>query len=235
MGCGARDAARGRRFETAIERTDLRDPELGEAKQRLAALEATLGVLDVRAPAGGKFSVAHVESAEIPRRTHLSAGDYTVSVATANGEVTRAIHITLGETTALVFDIPASSARVTLPAVPKSNDARKTHHTRRTLAFASLGVAGLASVGAIVLGVNALEARDTFRADPTSQGALDHAKDLRLATNLTWAGAAAFGALGIVLFATSSSSGAEPASALRGPASVKLSAGLAHLRLSGAF
>src|SRR5262245_56247891 len=61
-------------YQVALERTDIGGPDAAAASKRLSELRVHLGVLEVVAPPGWRFSVAHVENAPAPLKIHLEPG-----------------------------------------------------------------------------------------------------------------------------------------------------------------
>ena len=105
----------------------------------------------------------------------------------------------------LVVELARPDATQSSPVAPKSSPAPPTTaagSVQRTSGWITLGVAALAGATAIPLGVHALNARDTFFARETDQGALDTARTFRTATNVTLGVSVVTGAVALVLLLT---------------------------------
>jgi len=202
-------------FRVALERTDLAGAEAAEAKRRLAQLEASLGQVDISAPLGWKVFVAHVDGAAAPVKIHVAPGDYAVRGQGPDGRAReRTIHVDVQKTVAVELDpsdeggpAPAAAeSSTTSPTLAREpQGGMNVGGLQRTLGFVALGVSAAAAASAIPLGLATLRAKDDFEADPTSERALDEAKDLRTLTNVAWATSAVLAVTGVVLLLTAPS------------------------------
>ena len=213
-------------------------PELAsDARTRLTALEQQLGRLMITAPAGATVSVAHLEQALTPVTVHLLPGSQAVSVRFADGTTeARRAEIAAAAAQSLDFQPPPTkpqppvsiqSAPSTTP--PAAEPARPA--ARRTWSFVALGGAVVFAGAATYLGLEALSARDEFDASGHRDAdARDRAANLRLWTNVAWAGAAVSGGVGLWLVFSGSN-----AAATRGSAQSGLALGPASLSYHARF
>lgn len=165
------------------------------ARERLIELEQSLGVLVVRQPQGARVYVAHAQARPVPARIHLLAGDHDVVVRTANRTHRETLTIDAEQVRFLAFDPD-----------PGGNDVssgRSAPPAQAILGWTSIGLAGAFGIATVGLGSAFLSARSDFidggQTDPNER---QRAVDLRLATNLTLAGALVFGGLGLTLVLT---------------------------------
>ncbi len=202
-------------YAAALRASGLDSAQEADSRARLQELEASLGSVQVTAPAGALVSLEHVERAPAPVLVHVTPGDHTAKSVLPGGQaISRTVHVNAGERVTLAFDtpaLPAGKAPSPSPdsAKPSAEPPSPGRNGRWAIGWGSLGVAALASGTAIFLGVRALDARDVFDAsNHTDQAAQDRAAALRTWTNVTWAAAGALGVAGVVLLATSSRAGA---------------------------
>lgn len=175
------------------------------ARQELTTLERSLGVVHVVGTPGARFSVEHVVDATPPLDVHLEPGAHEITLVRATGERTKqTVQIAAGariELDTRPASPPPTAPPPTAPPPPSSDGS-----SQRIIGFVTAGAGVVTGGVAVVLGLNALAARDDFEASgQTSASARSKASDLRLATNLCWAGAAALGATGLVLVLTAPS------------------------------
>jgi hypothetical protein len=149
-------------YETAVARTDLRGPQLRDAKARLAVLEPSLGLLVVESPSEGKIFVGHVQGASPPVRAHLAAGDYSVTLQGPFGQTTkRDVHIVTAQTVTVALDLPPPPVAPHPDVVPTA--AHSTSRYRlRTPGYVMIGVAGLFAAGTAVAYAEGVSARNQF-------------------------------------------------------------------------
>lgn len=200
-------------YAAALQASGLDSAQEADSRARLQELEASLGSVQVTAPAGALVSLEHVERAPAPVLVHVTPGDHTARSALPGGQaISRIVHVNAGERVTLAFDAPSKPADTPAPPGPMKPSAEPQgpgRNGRWALGWGTLGVAALASGAAVFLGVRALDARDDFDAsNHTDQAAHDSAAALRTWTNVTWAAAGVLGATSVVLLATSKRAGA---------------------------
>lgn len=202
-------------YEAALDVGGLTTEQAREAAERLSTLKKTLGYIRIVEPVGATATVAHLEGATVPVRVHVRPGVQRIVIEEPNAEPqTRSVRIGAGEVKTIAFEsrVPASApqeppgARATVPPEPRTAAAdRETpdpHKIRRRRAWgwACVGASIALSGAAIGLGLSALAARDDFEASArTDEAAHDRAANLRMWTNISWGGAAAFGGTGLGL------------------------------------
>jgi hypothetical protein len=198
-------------FETAIERTDLREPEAGAARARLTALESAMGIVQINGPRGAVISVSHAQGVPLPARIHLEPGGYTITATMPDGTRTlRAVSV-VSQKIAIVTMQPAMEAEA--PPKPPAEAGSGVP----LLPVVAFGAAGAAAVAGAILGLEALDARAAFSNNPSSQRALDEAHAYRNWANVAWVATGVFAATAVVLLFTlpKKGSGAAPAGSPR--------------------
>jgi hypothetical protein len=203
---GAEELARAAdAYEVALDLGGLASDQAAEASTRLAALKKSLGYIRILDPVGSTVTVAHLDHATVPVRVHVVPGSYRVVVETADGRSSaRAVAVGGGEVATPRFDFEARR-REALPDRPAATpappgDRQEGTSSQRVWGWVALGGGVALSAAAIVLGVNALGARDDFEeSERTDKSAHDRAAALRTWTNVAWGGAAVSGGLGLYL------------------------------------
>ena len=229
-------------YSRALDVTGLDAKQTATAKERVAALEKTLGTLAVTAPEGWKVQLDAFTEAPVPARLHAPPGQHQLSVR-APGKPIDHHDVTLeaGKTTPLEVSLePAKPPPLTTPADDKSS-AQPTPKDTTTpprlrdsnywtiRRVAGVGVAGLgvAALGAGVLfGLEANSAKDAYDAAPSREG-FDHASSLQTWTNVMLIGGAVVLVGGIVLVVLPDSDGGE--------ARLKMGVGPRGATLGGTF
>jgi len=200
-------------YARALELPGLSKKDAAEARTRLATIEKSLGIVDIKGPEDVTVQFEGSTEAHPPIRLHALPGIQTLLVARGGHVERRDVMIKLGET--VEVDVterieepapPASaSAPPTPPPAPSASapaaPARTTSsegRTRRIIGYSAMG-AGVVSAGvAIALGFKTLSARDDFNANPTRAN-YDRATSARTWTNIAWAGAVVLTGAGAVL------------------------------------
>jgi hypothetical protein len=214
----------------------------GMARERLSSLESVLGALTVVGAEGARVQLDANTELPVPATLHAAAGVHSLSARSAGHPIERRpVVLERGKTTKLDL--------ATEPAPPQSGDAKKeppppppppppplpatdSGHARRAVGFIGIGVGGAMLLSGIVLGSEAIGARDTYRGAPT-QFAYDHASELQMWTDVAFIAGAVIAAGGVALVGwPSSKTSAEPAAKAEGVSLVPLPGGLL---LKGAF
>jgi tetratricopeptide (TPR) repeat protein len=201
---------------------DLEDKPRRDAKKRLERLSPLLGRVEVAVPDG---SILRVSPFVVHRTSvvfYFEPGERRIQVEFPDGSTnSRTLTAAAGETAVVLFeqshDAPEASApeRPARPR-PERAPAHEDHAEQRTLGFVALGAAGIAAGVAVVLGLEALSARDDYNAsNHRDKEARDRADSYKLWTNVAWGTAAAFGVTGgvFLLMSHDSSTGASGYSA----------------------
>jgi hypothetical protein len=214
----------------------------GLARERLSSLEGVLGAISVVGPEGTRVQLDANTELSVPATLHAAAGVHTLSErATGRPIERRPVVLERGKTTKLDL--------ATEPAPPQSVDAKKeappppppppppprtveSGQGRRAVGFIAIGTGGAMLLSGIVLGSEAIGARDTYRGAPT-QFAYDHASELQMWTDVAFIAGAVVAAGGVALVIwPSSKASAEPAVKTENLSLVPLPGGLL---LKGAF
>lgn len=209
----AGEAARAATGYEAALAMNLLDEKRALAEQRLAILKKALARVRIQQPLGALVTVDHIQRAPVPTVFYLRPGTYTLGIEYRGADSTSTARVFPGKDHDLKLNLPDAEAPpettatrppfmrpIPPPAPPSSSDESAT---QKTWGWVGVGAGVALSGAAIALGLRALAARDEFVASGnTSRQARGEASDLRLATNLLWAGATAAGATGLVLLLT---------------------------------
>ena len=198
-------------FSLALELPGLDAKSKKEAQKHLDALRQSLGAVAVTGP---EDLVVHLEdSTELspPARLHGTPGSHVLIVVRGDITEKREVELTAGEvvdldvTEPLPEPEPEPAAPPPPPPLIDEPEPEPVVHvdpsspkTRKIIGYSAVG-AGVVSAGvAVALGFKTLSARDTFEEQRTQQS-YDDAKQLRLWTNVAWAGAVVLGGVGTTL------------------------------------
>jgi hypothetical protein len=194
-------------YVKALATPGLSEADAAEARNRLDALQKTLGMIDVTGPAGTIVVLDGHSEAKVPARLHGTAGKHVVVVRSADEKVShRVVLLRVGEVSKLdLLEVTQAAASASCPRVlpsPSETDASLQRQPpmsiRNVLGVGFIGVAVAATGAAVLLGSEALGARDAYNAHPT-RGSFDHASSMQLGTNVVWVTAAVFAAGGATL------------------------------------
>lgn len=180
------------------------------AKDRLAALEKSLGTVAITAPEGWKVQLDNFTEVNAPARIHAAPGVHPLTVrSTSRASERREVTLEAGKVERLdLKDEVKVVAKVDPEPVessvaPRLVDAPVTPpapfwNTYRIVGVGvtSVGITALAS--GIVFGLQANDAKDTYGAAPT-RSAFDHASSLQTWTNVSLVVGGLFLASGIAL------------------------------------
>ncbi len=226
-------------FGRALDVPGLSGEQLAQAKDKVAALEKKLGVLSVTAPEGWRVRLDAFTEVAAPARLHGAPGLHTLFVRAPGKEpVKREVKLDDAAPVALRFPeatapVPAEKPKsttitTTAPEGSAGEGASGGASLRKSIGFVAIGV-GAASVGAgVVLGLQALDAKDAYDASP-ARATFDHAEALQTWTNVAFIAGGAFLVGGVVLVVWPSSN----ESSARG--SVKAAVTPGGLSLRGTF
>ena len=203
-------------YGRALEVPGLSPQQATNARERVATLEKSLGTVAIMAPEGWRVQLLGLSEAPAPARLHATAGTHTLSVRAPNRPIEkRDVTLESGQTTRIELDGSEPVAAVAdntgpqahgLASVfgPQRTQTRRqaapvaASSLRRSLGFGAIGV-GVATLGAgVVLGFQAVDARDTYDLAP-SRATLDHAQGLQTWTTIAFIAGAAFTVGGVVL------------------------------------
>jgi hypothetical protein len=185
-------------FVRALGVPGLNAQQTATAKERVAQLEATLGSLEATGPAGWRVQLDTLSEVPVPARLHAAPGSHALASHAPGGPPAPSRDVTLEAGKTLTVDVtpvppkPPVAPAPPPPPEPPSPPAVVEHAAppppaatpvRRFVGFGLLGV-GVATAGAgIVLGIEALSARDAYNAGPT-QASFDHAQSLATWTDI---------------------------------------------------
>lgn len=208
-------------YARALAAPGLPADKVGQAKDRIASLEAVLGAVTVSGPEGTRVQLDANTELAVPATLHGAAGVHSLSTRAAGKSIERrSVVLERGKAVALDLatepapppsgppkkvDAPPPPPATPPPAAPPSGD------WRRPVGFGVLGFGSALLLSGAVLGAEAIGARDVYRGGPT-QGAYDHATELQTWTNVAFiaGGILAAGGIALVVWPSSRSSG-EPA------------------------
>jgi hypothetical protein len=207
-------------FSRALDVPGLDEKQTNTAKDRLATLENQLGTAQVSAPDGWKVQLDSFTEAPTPAKLHGATGSHTITIRTSSKETKRReVTLEAGKVEKIDLkeepkpeppkpsDLPETPSKPdtkpTTPSGPEALPPRLAHPFWTTPRVAGVGVAGLGVagvIGGIILGLNANDAADAYKAAPT-QPAFDHASSLQTWTNVTLIAGVVLIAGGIALVA----------------------------------
>jgi hypothetical protein len=204
-------------YTRALDVSGLDAKQTATAKERVAALEKTLGVVSVSGPDGSKAQLDAFTEVPVPARLHAAPGSHVLSVRLPSKNVDRRdVVVEAGKVQYVdVKDEPKAVPKTTDPIEPprekpQSQPTAEPLPARlreapfwTTVKVIGVGVAGvgLATIGAgAILGTSANEAKDAYDASPSRPG-YDHASSLETWTNVAFIGGGVLLAAGIALVA----------------------------------
>jgi hypothetical protein len=187
-------------FVRAMGVPGLNAQQTATARERVAQLETTLGSVDATGPTGWRVQIDALTEVPVPARLHASPGPHVLAVHPSSGAAGPPRDVTLEAGKALAVDVtPAQPKPPVAPpppppvgevppapppvAEPPPPAPPQSAPLRRFVGFGLLGM-GVATAGAgVVLGLEALGARDAYNAGPT-QSSFDHAQSLAVWTDV---------------------------------------------------
>jgi hypothetical protein len=198
-------------FARALDVPGLTGEQLAQAKEKLANLEKKLGVATITAPDGWRVRLDAFTEVPVPANVHGAPGLHTLFVRAPGKEpFKRDLKLDLAAPVLLRLPEaetpPAEQPKVTTPAVTPEPHAVSGDggSLRKSIGLVAIGV-GAAGVGAgVVLGLQALDAKDAYDAAP-ARATFDHASALQTWTNVAFIAGGAFLVGGVVLFVWPSS------------------------------
>jgi hypothetical protein len=173
--------------------------------QRLSMLRAALGGVLVTAPAGARVQLDGNSEWPAPATLHGGPGVHTLTLRVGGRPPSRSpVVLRLGETTTVDLSrvaVPVAAAGeqpaapgplAPLPA-PRPADA-----PLKTIGHVALGAAGVAVLAGLLLGAEALSAKNVYTSART-RAAYDQASNLQTWTNVAYASGGTLLAFGVVL------------------------------------
>ena len=179
------------------------------AKDRVSALEKSLGTVLVSAPEGWKVQLDTLTEVQAPARLHAAPGVHTLTVRIPNKPIERRdVTLEAGKVTNLELKdepkpppVEPEPPKEEVAPRPEPVPARLREPFWTTMRVVGVGVAGIgvAALGAgVILGTSANGAKDAYDAAPT-RAAFDHASSLETWTNVSLITGALLVAGGVVL------------------------------------
>lgn len=213
-------------YARALALPGMRGDQVQQAKERLAALEAMLGRVSVTGPDGTHVQLDSNTERPVPATLHGAVGVHTLSVVKPDGSVERrSVVLERGKATSLDVTAPPPEATATAPKPeesapppppppppappPPPSDGNGLH----TLGFTAIGVGGASLLAGVLLGMQALDAKDAYSAAPAQQ-TYDHANSLARWTDIAFIAGGVFVAGGVTLVLLPSKGTAAPSAAL---------------------
>jgi hypothetical protein len=195
--------------------------KVGLARDRLAVLEGLLGAVSVVGPPGWRVQLDADTEVPLPAVLHGTAGVHTLSARAPSRPIQRRpVVLERGKTSKLDLATeppppsPEEAKKETPPPPPPPPPAPPPAGPdwKRPAGFVALGVGGALLLSGVVLGSEAIGARDVYRGAPTQDG-LDHASELQTWTNVAFiaGGVVAAGGVALVLWPSAHAGGAPTA------------------------
>ena len=207
-------------FTRALDAQGLSQQQIGTAKERIAALEKTLGTLVVTGPEGAKAQLDALTEVPLPAHLHAAPGSHTLTVRLPGAKPEkRDVSLEVGQSK----DLDVTPAKVApkvdtpppppppKPDVPVEKPAPSIS-LKRAIGFSALGVGVASAVSALVFGLEANSAGDAYNAAP-SRGGFDNANSLATWSTVLWISAGVFVAGGVTLVLLPEGGGASDAAA----------------------
>jgi hypothetical protein len=190
-----------------------------QAKDRLSGLEAMLGAVTVTGADGVRVQLDANSERPVPATLHGPAGVHTLMVREPGGSIERRqVLLERGKTTSLDLATAPASAQDAHgqggtpppPEPPRPATASSGFDWKMTVGVAALGVGGGTLLAGVVLGIEAVGAKNAYVASP-AQATLDHASQLQTWTNVAFIAGGVFAAGGLALVLWPSHKATEPA------------------------
>jgi hypothetical protein len=230
-------------YARALATPKLNESQAERSRERLGALEKRVGTVVVVGGEGTRAQLDDHSEAPVPARLHGLPGEHVLKITRANGQ-TDARTLTLEAGDSLEIDAEASDEAPVKSAEPKKKvvplaepakkpvepEPEKKSSTLKTVGFITAGAGVAALGGAVVLGLTANDAEDTYKTSPT-RATFDHAKSLETTTNIMFVVGGVLTAAGVGLVIWQSSSGGSEEQR----ASVSLKAAPGALFAAGQF
>lgn len=228
-------------YARALAAPGLPADKLGLARDRLASLEGVLGAVTVVGPEGWRVQLDANTELPVPATLHGTGGVHTLSARAPSRPIQRRpVLLERGKTgkVDLATEPPPPSPEEAKkepappPPPPPPPPAPAGADWKRPVGFVALGVGGALLLSGVVLGSEAIGARDAYRGSPTQDG-FDHASELQMWTNVAFIAGGVFAAGGIALVLWPSSH--APAEAPPKTEGLRLIPGPGGVLLRGAF
>ena len=229
-------------FARALDVPGLNAQQATNARDRIASLEKTLGTVVVMAPEGYRVQLEGQTEVAAPARLHGVPGVHKLLVRAPGKAVERRdVTLEVGQFARVeIEEAPAPAPAPPPPPPPPPREAPPPPPpppreappaspdltTRHAIGFAAIGVGAATLAAGVLLGTQALDARDAYNATPT-HATLDHAQALQTWTTVAFVAGGVVAAGGLVLVLLP---GGKPKTA-----ALDLRPTLGGLRLGGGF
>lgn len=207
-------------FARALDVPGLDPKQSTSAKEKIAAIEKTVGTVVVQGPEGWRVQLDSLTEAPVPARLHAPAGPHSLAVKAPGKPVDhRDVALEAGKVVEVNLKDEPVKPQVTPPPDPEPKEpptpapvvqaSHESYWTTRRVAGVGVAGLGVAVLGAgAVLGINANGAADAYDASP-SRAAFDHAQSLETWTNVAFIAGAVCLVGGIVLVVLPDDDGRE--------------------------
>lgn len=192
--------------------------KLALAKERLAALEGSLGTLTLTGPDGTRVQLDANTARPVPATLHGTPGEHALSVTSATGTADKRT-VTLERGKSVPLDVtsapspaPAPPPPPAPPVAPPPAESPAPADWKKPVGLTAIGVGGATLLAGVVLGLEAEDAGNAYKASP-AQATYDHASSLQTWTNVAFIAGGVVTAAGIALFVWPAHKAAEPAPA----------------------
>ena len=205
----AADAARAAdAYALALATPKLNDAQSSKSEERLTELEKQVGSVKVKGAQGTRVRIDDHMELGAPATLHAGAGEHTLVITRADGssetrklafEAGKSIEVDTGAEPELQPETEKVK-RVTLSETRKApvDEPSTGPSPWKTVGFIGIGAGVAALGGALVLGLSAKDAEDTYKKRPTRE-TLDHAKGLESSTNIMLVVGGVITAVGVTL------------------------------------
>jgi hypothetical protein len=181
-------------YARALATPKLNESQAERSRERLAALEQLVGTVVITGSESSRVQLDDHMEVNAPARLHGAAGERTLTITRADGTPERrAVSLVAGDSIEVDVDAreevaaPEAPAKQVVPLAPPARQPIKVEQRSpsawQTVGFVTTG-AGLAALGgAVLFGMSAKDAEETYRKAPT-RATFDHAKSLETRTNV---------------------------------------------------
>ena len=191
-------------YQRAVDAGGLTQQQAQTCKDRIGALEKTLGTLVVSGPDGFKVQLDAFTTTTVPARLHATPGMHVLVIKGPKGVEKRDVSLDLGQSTPIDVTPKVEAPKAAPPPPPPEKvvtvevEGPPRLSWMKAAGFGALGLGVMGCVSAIVLGISANDAGDAYNAAP-SQAAYDHANGLATWTTVAWITGGIFVAGGVAL------------------------------------
>lgn len=204
-------------YALALATPKLSESQTERSKERLAALEKELGVVQTTGLSSTKVQLDDHMTLPAGGRLYGAPGEHTLKISREDG-TSEERPITLAKGEVLEVDTaPQSDTKEPSPQAkevpleePKKQPVlvEKKDDTLKIVGFATIGAGVAALGGGVLMGMTAKDAEDTYKSEPT-RATLDHAKGLETRTNIMLIAGGVLTAAGVGIVVWQATKGGE--------------------------